>query len=333
MGAGLTFAVSAQVQSARYAPSSDRFYEGREQGWFWYEPYPVEEGPELESPAPLPKPETKAEPQVTPPAPVAPTPSPVVTEPADDGPPPMSVAWMRRNLVIAKERAMDSPTEENIRAYRSLQRVMLDKAALFREGFMKAVMNDPVLNENNNYPRAQFGVNQVNDRVNRAKNEVVAALREKVGIWFFFQGSCDFCEIQAPVIKSFAERYGFVVLPISLDGQPLRNNVFPEFKTDAGQAAALGVQMTPTTVLAKPPDDFALVSQGLIAADELTTRVSEAAVEKGWVEPELGERTRLVNTRYYQPGPGTEIPKEIADDPAKLADHVRSLIKPKNFIR
>jgi len=120
---------------------------------------------------------------------------------------------------------------------------------------------------------------------------------QQAGIFFFFQGECGHCEIQAPVLKSLADLYGFVVFPISVDGQPLQNRVFPQFVRDRGQARHLRVIQTPAMYLGKPnTKDIIPLGQSAQSRDQLEQRILVAARDAGWITPEEYERIRGFKT-------------------------------------
>jgi len=50
---------------------------------------------------------------------------------------------------------------------------------------------------------------------------------------FFFRGACPYCHKFAPLLKAFADRYGFRLVDVSLDGGGL-----PEFPTPQPNAQA-----------------------------------------------------------------------------------------------
>ena len=123
---------------------------------------------------------------------------------------------------------------------------------------------------------------------------MLSAIAAQAGLLFFFRSDCPYCEAQAPLLAMLAERYGFRVLPVSLDGAPLPGGAFPAFSRDRGQAQALGVVSTPALFLARPPDALLPLSQGLLSLAQLKERVVRAAVDAGWISADAYTRTRPV---------------------------------------
>src|SRR5699024_5875803 len=112
----------------------------------------------------------------------------------------------------------------------------------------------------------------------------------------FFQSDCEYCLLQAPLVKMLAQSEGFAVVPISMDGQPLPNHLFPNVRADSGQAKRLGIVTYPAVYLASPAGEFAPVGQGLMSLPELNHRILIAAKRSGWIsETEFNQTRPLLN--------------------------------------
>jgi conjugal transfer pilus assembly protein TraF len=61
--------------------------------------------------------------------------------------------------------------------------------------------------------------------------------------------------------------YGFKIYPVSLDGLPMPNGLFGNFRLDQGQAALLGVEQTPALFLIKPPRQIVSLTQGALSLE------------------------------------------------------------------
>jgi conjugal transfer pilus assembly protein TraF len=117
-------------------------------------------------------------------------------------------------------------------------------------------------------------------------------------VWFFFRSDCPYCEAQAPLLQVLAERYGFTILAVSLDGAPLPGGLFPDYRRDAGHAARLGVVSTPALFLVKPEGPtFAPIAQGLLSLAQLQERITGAAVSQGWISEDAMPPTRRAAPR------------------------------------
>jgi conjugal transfer pilus assembly protein TraF len=281
------------------------YFRGRE-GWFWYE----------RDPEPPPEPEPVPE---TPPQP------PQVSEAAPAGPKPLSAEWLRERLGAYRDSAIDDPTPENVALYLYLQRVALDKSTRFAAATQRAVQLDPFLDEITQRPTATFAANLVNRKSGDSRDAALTAIAKRAGVLFFFRSACPYCEAQAPLLRILEARYGFSVLPVSLDGAPLPGGHFPEYRPDSGQAQRLGVVSTPALFLVRPPDDMLPLSQGLLSLAQMQERLLIAAKQAGWISDQEYTSARPV-TADLTLDPRL-LPGELPEDPAELLAVLRSLAR------
>lgn len=109
------------------------------------------------------------------------------------------------------------------------------------------------------------------------------ALSGQVGIWFFYLSTCPYCAQEEPVLHRISARYEIPITAISLDGGPTPNRTFKHYVYDRGQAAQLGVTVTPTLFLVHPASRQAVrLSQGYQNADALMRRIAHAVHAAGW---------------------------------------------------
>lgn len=282
------------------------FYEKRSEGWFWYQQ----------------EPETS---EVTAREPVDAPADPASEESFPVPPAPLSAAWFRENFPKFRDAAIDDPTPENVAAYLYLQRVMLDKSSRFSDLVQQAVITDPYLDEVTRRPLATFAANEMNREAGQARDTQLRAVAKRAGIFFFFQSDCRFCDIQAPILASLADRYGFEIFPISLDGRPMPNGLFQNYRVDQGQARDLGVISTPAMFLAHPPDKTIQIAQGAISTDELVHRILLVALQAGWLDLREYEQTRSVSARATFDG--ARLPAEAVSDPQKLIEYLRQSVR------
>jgi conjugal transfer pilus assembly protein TraF len=284
------------------------FYERGAEGWFWYQdPVPaVEAEPESEAPA-------------------SPPPAPAATEPAPAAEPaPLSAAWFRAHLDRYRDAAIDDPTPAKVAAWLYLQRIALDKASRFSEATQRVALKDPWLDETVRRPLASFAAAEMSRRANTAREEVLRNLAGQAGLWFFFRSDCPYCHLQATVIEQLERQYGFTVYPISLDGAPLPDGRYPRVVRDTGQATALGVVTVPALFLARPPGEVLPLGQGVLALDQLLSRMLTVAAEAGWITPDEHTRTRPVRTDWLLQTNGAGLTDDVLHDPARLIETLRA---------
>lgn len=271
-------ALIVMVLTAGLAGAQERadFFEGKEEGWFWYEDPIIPEEQEPERP-----PETT---------------SASGKQSTEQGLAPMSVEWLQKQLPILRNRAIDEPTFHNVSAYKYAERIMMDKAQLYSDMSRAVVEQDPLLDENLRVPFASAAKTAMMSAMDDARNELLADLSKVVGVWVFYNQDCSFCQAQVAPINSFVSEHGFDTTIITKDGNFLEN-VSPAItvRTQTGQFQTLGIEFTPAIVMLSPPNDFFVVSQGFVSKKALEDRILSAAHRYGLLTDE--DYNRVVPTR------------------------------------
>ena len=293
--------------TAAEAPPGGRFLDRGADGWFWYEALP-------EPPPPPKKSELPKVEAAPPPVPAAPTTAP--------GPTPLSTAWFRLELDRFRDRAIDEPTPENVRAYLYLQKVMLDRADSFARVSQQVAAADPYLDAVTERPLSPFAANATSAEATARRGEVLHGLAESTGLLFVVDSACSVCVRQADVLVSAQRQYGFTLLTVSLDGAAPPGLALP-IRPDQGQAKRLGVVGTPALFLMRPPDVILPLAQGALDLDTLTGRIVDQAHRAGWVDDAAYAATRAVRQPFAVPPPGTLEADEL-DDPERIVAGLRA---------
>lgn len=203
----------------------------------------------------------------------------------DSKPQALSTAWLRANLPILRDKAIDDPTRENVANLMYAQRIVLDKGQNFSQAVKETVATDPFLDENNRVPVSQYAqVSQLGD-IRKSKDEVLNYLSTISGIWVFVDTpeKCSACEsyvndvlVGSNGLTGFVGKHKFEFKKIYVN-------------TPEGQAAAkaLNLKLTPTTVLVVPPNGYYLISQGLMHESLLYERMLVASKAYGLLPKDL----------------------------------------------
>lgn len=233
----------------------------REEGWFWYEdPPPLqEEGLEELPPAPLVIPIPPEDPD------------PVAESEKDPGPPVMSTAWIRENLPIAMERAIDEPTEKNLLIFAYLRRAAFDKAERFAYEMRDIVLTDPLLDENNRAPISIAASRALRSRKKDEDEAKLKLLADRVGFFYFHDDTCTYCQQQVPILEKLQKEYGFKFLAIGVGNSQLEGVSFPA-RMDEGQAQTLEVSRVPSIVMVWPDDNAAVLTQSYVPQSAFEAR-------------------------------------------------------------
>ncbi|UWE19372.1 conjugal transfer protein TraF [Herbaspirillum huttiense] len=204
----------------------------------------------------------------------------------------VTVAWLRENYPLLEERAVNDPTEENVKAYLYVKRITMDKAQRFSEKVTEVTNQDPLLNENNRIPYASSGAQAIRNANRNAQGQAVRELSQVGGLVVFVDGECRFCAMQMPVIQMLNRDYGMEALVVSLDGTRPKGYAGP-MNRDNGLFRKLGLKLTPSIVYVhRPrgyqngldPNEYKIVAQGFYALDELAKQIAYA-----------GHRTKLLS--------------------------------------
>lgn len=320
--AGAADEVEAEEQQALPSAGSGNFYKGKAEGWFWYKEPPVEE-----------KPKKKKKVEPPPPPPPAPKAEPEKTEPAKPkGPDLFSVAWLKVNLPKYRNKAIDEPTVENVQFYYYLQRLMMDKANKFAEMSSTVIMKDPFLDEDSRRPVATYAASAMNREVGKRSDAVLKELSGKVGLFFFFKGDCLLCAEQAGVLQALTFKTGINVIPVSLDGNPLDNGMYPDFRVDNGQAQKMNIYNAPALALAVPPDKSEIVGYGAITLEVLQNRIFMAARDAKVITKEEFAKTQpFIDNGLLSMDDAKGLSEEDLQDPVKFVEHMRKQLAQKNI--
>jgi len=307
----MALAVAFTVNIAGAAPSvHDGFYDQHERGWFWYEPLPEKIKPEKKK---------KPKPNIVQ---IQPAPTPEQTSKAQE-PKPLSAEWLSVNLPKYRRRALDTPSDTNVRAYMYLQRVSIDKADKFAAVSQRVVQGNRVLDEYAQYPQGTSFVQAMQQDATNFRDNILRDMAKDTGLIFFFESKCPYCRLEVKVLKTMQRLYGIDIVPVSLDNKPLPGNPFPDFRNANGVGEHLGITSTPTIVLAHPPDGMQVIAHGLLSLEELKSRMLSVAAQRGWINPAAYERTKPSNQHVISLA-DLEITPEQAEDPDLLVEAIKA---------
>jgi conjugal transfer pilus assembly protein TraF len=274
-------------------PPAPSYYSDQERGWYWRETPPT--------PAIVRRPKP-------------PPPGSGAGAPREDVP--LTAAWFRKHLDSYRDLALDDPTPENVERYQLLQRYAMDKADRFATVWEGVVRDNPALDETNERPLTAMQKRAVNSVVSKARESLLDRLGQTLGIWYFFRSDCPYCHRQNEAIETLIYKHDFSVLPISLDGQPMSDGAFPNFATNDSHAQRLGVTVTPTLFLVKPPAKLERLAVGLKTVDDLEDLILDTAKRAGWItEQEYTEATHGVAPTYLVDRLSGD---QLANDPDQL---------------
>jgi len=235
------------------------FFGQHAEGWHWYENLPIEEGNEDN------KPEQKT---------LAPN--------ANSAKPKTStelVKVYRQELERRLTEAWVNPTLQNLKAYQEMQKDMMTRSERFSNTWMQVVYENPSLDHTLIAPVNQKARHVYLDEEKKYVKETIKALSQTYGLFFFFRGDCPYCHQFAPIVKTFAEAYGWEVIAISQDGESLEE--FPEAQPDNGLFATWKVEVLPSLYAVNPNTGHVLpIAIGLTSLDQMEERIMTLVQKK-----------------------------------------------------
>lgn len=303
------------VLIAGYSSAADStFYKKKAEGWFWYKDPKLSDPPsEASSPAEAAPPH---KPQTASPA-SAPTPA---------KPAPLSAEWIKSAVESSRQAALDNPTDENVATYLYMNRLMLDKAEAFTDKAAQVSKSDPFLDESARIPISNAARGVVFAQQAQARNQILGELFTRGGIFFFFDSKCSFCKNQYELVKKLSQKYPAAEIRfISTDGRPLAG-MRDEFWPDEGQFKTFGLTLTPSIVFAIPPAKVMILSQGLMALDELEARLVAAADREGLINDDIA-KSAFIDRRGRLTNSDMQEGKELPDDPKELVKFLKSKLQ------
>jgi conjugal transfer pilus assembly protein TraF len=237
------------------------FFDQHAEGWHWYETLPMEDGLEDK------KEEEKAFSSCFPNTTLKPKTS---TE---------LIKAYRQELERRLTEAWVNPTPQNLKAYQDMQKDMMTRSQRFSNTWMQVVYENPFLDHTIVAPANQKARHVYLDEEKKHAFETIKALSQSYGLFFFFRGDCSYCHQFAPIVKKFSETYGWEVMAISQNGEPLEE--FPEAQTDNGLFAAWKVEVLPSLYAVNPNTGHVLpIAFGLTSLDQMEERIMTLLKEK-----------------------------------------------------
>lgn len=242
-----------------------------------------------------------------------------------------STAWIRAKLPRLRDLAIQDPSEKNVRAYLLLQHLAMDRAQRFAEVSMMVTQGDPTLDENTRFPLASAAAQAGVERAKQGLVSAIQVLAKTTGMYFFFSSTCEYCHADLPVLRTFELETGMKIVGVSLDGQPIDNQLFPNYLINSDQAQRLGVQYTPAFFLVHPPNltDVVQVGQGYLSLQQLEQRIVEEAYYHGWLSPATYRETRIASP-LYQAGVSPRDQHTLSSQDAALITEVVGSLPPRN---
>lgn len=183
---------------------------------------------------------------------------------------------IREELKRLRDKAIIDPTEKNIYAYLDANQFVMDKSAMFTDMWRRVVWQNPDVDYNVRNPAATFAQQSIKEKRTQDTETLMGRLAATHGVLFFYRGDCDFCHMQAPIMKMLRDRYGIEVMAVSMDGARIRE--FQDAKKDNGISMVVsqgrGIETVPATYLiSRDQKQVIPLGAGVLALDEIVERI------------------------------------------------------------
>lgn len=162
--------------------------------------------------------------------------------------------------------------------YQRMQKDMVDRSKVFSNVWMETVFLNPELDNTIANPVNQKARHIQLDLEKKQTVDTIKNLSQEYGLFFFFSGNCEFCHQFAPIVKQFSEKYGWEVLPITLDGGNLEQ--FPNAQRDNGLFAQWNTEVLPALFAVNPNTGHVIpIAFGLTGIDQMELRIMKLVGE------------------------------------------------------
>ncbi len=183
---------------------------------------------------------------------------------------------LRAEVDRRRDLAIMNPTNENMVSYLEANKYVMDKSSVFTDVWRRVVWGHSELDYNARSPQANFAQIAMKESRTATETALMSRLARTHGILFFYRGDCEYCHIQAPVLKMLTDRYKIEVLAVSIDNTPIAE--FPNARPDNGISLTVsngrGIEIVPSLYLvSRDKSEVVPLGAGVLAMDEIVDRV------------------------------------------------------------
>lgn len=174
-----------------------------------------------------------------------------------------------------KKKAVQKPSEENVKEYFEVQEIARKKALAFSNVAQFVWQKYPELTTKKDYPITTPGNLARIAQINQERQRVLRDNRDDFALIYFQRPDCSYCDEQSRILDWFTNENGWTVKRVNI-------------QENQGLAAKFSVEITPTLILIqKGNQDYLPVSAGVISADEIEDKAYRAVrLLKGDISPE-----------------------------------------------
>lgn len=168
--------------------------------------------------------------------------------------------------------AIKAPTDANLIQFIKLRNKLIDQSYNFGLRLRQVDLMNPTLDKLKTYP-----VNQVSKEIYKTQKrehieQKIASLTKNHGLFYVFASNCAYCHAFSPTVKNFANKYGWSLIPISLDGTPIAD--FPDARQGYGLEKKLNITAIPALIMVEPISGKVIpITTGVVSEEEIIERI------------------------------------------------------------
>ena len=124
---------------------------------------------------------------------------------------------LKERFNVAERRAIDNPTIGNVIVAQRLQKEIMEKSEKFANMWQLATLLDHELS--NNEEHSNILHRKISEQTKKQKNDdKLKTIARSWGLILQYDNDCPHCHAFAPIVREFAETFGFQVLAVSRAG-------------------------------------------------------------------------------------------------------------------
>ena len=174
-----------------------------------------------------------------------------------------------------KKKAVQKPSEENVKEYFEVQEIARKKALAFSNVAQYVWQKYPELTTKKDYPITTPGNLARISQINEERQRVLRDNRDDFALVYFQRPDCSYCDEQSRILDWFSSATGWTVKRVNIMENP-------------GMAAKFSIEITPALILIqKGNQEYFPVSSGVVSADEIEDKAYRAVrLLRGDISPE-----------------------------------------------
>jgi conjugal transfer pilus assembly protein TraF len=119
-----------------------------------------------------------------------------------------------------RKKAVQDPTEENVRDYYEIQDIARRRALAYMNVSMMVLQKHPEYSVLKDYPVTPAGMGARVRQQNREIEDRIRGAAEDFALLYFHSAACEYCVEQSKIVDEFVRKYGWIVKRIDVDERP-----------------------------------------------------------------------------------------------------------------